>query len=118
LRLRVRLRLRLRLRVRVRFHLNLNLNLNLFSTPTSTSSHSHLKTFIATIYIAIPQANRIIISGQTFQICPPSNEMLRNASFKAVSGKNLTTFCSPSGKEVIGKKVPDRKYCGNINRFA
>ncbi len=65
-----------------------------------------------------PQINRIRICGQQEAREAPSNATLRMASLNAVKGRNLIMGWRNAGNAVFGKKVPDKKYCGNIKRLA
>ena len=65
-----------------------------------------------------PQTNSTRICGQQEVKEAPSKATLRTASLKAVNGKNLIMGCRKAGNAVFGKKVPDKKYCGNIKRLA
>jgi hypothetical protein len=69
-------------------------------------------------YINIPQTESISTCGQQLDNEAPSKATLRIASFSAVRGRNWIIGCKNAGSAVLEKNVPDKKYCGNMNRLA
>src|SRR3984893_5453959 len=72
-----------------------------------------LNTLIAIAYTSTHHQIRILLWQHRLYKCKPSKESFRSPSFKAVSGRNLMMPCRLSGSRFFGKKVIERKYCGN-----